>query len=123
MSTIDVNIEVIDSATLIPPIVNDLVTIQSVHSDDKITTPSTDTFVTSKRIRISIRNDGKGLPVKLSTNEEGIYIPELILGNLLTGSNFNDNEVNDNMYILVGVQFFFVFVSSWVLHVTIKLYA
>lgn len=39
---------------------------------------------------ISIYNDGNGIPVQIH-KKEGIYLPELLLGHLLTGSNFNDN--------------------------------
>lgn len=39
---------------------------------------------------ISIYNDGKGIPVVLHP-EYNIYIPELIFGNLLTSSNYDDN--------------------------------
>ncbi|CAM9541852.1 unnamed protein product [Chrysoparadoxa australica] len=40
---------------------------------------------------ISVRNDGRGIPVKIHPTE-GMYIPELVFGHLLTGSNFNDSE-------------------------------
>lgn len=40
---------------------------------------------------ISVYNNGKGIPVELHATE-GIYIPELIFGHLLAGSNFDDNE-------------------------------
>ena len=40
---------------------------------------------------ISIRNDGRGIPVTMH-NTEKIYIPQLIFGHLLTGSNFRDNN-------------------------------
>ena len=40
---------------------------------------------------ISIENDGPGIPV-LIHDKEGIYIPEMIFGHLLTGTNYNDNE-------------------------------
>jgi DNA topoisomerase II len=43
-------------------------------------------------LKISIYNDGKGVPVQLHEAEK-IYIPELIFGHLLTGSNFDDNQV------------------------------
>ena len=39
----------------------------------------------------SIWNDGNHIPVALH-EEEGIYIPELIFGHLLSGSNYNDDE-------------------------------
>jgi DNA topoisomerase-2 len=40
---------------------------------------------------ISVRNDGKGIPVEIH-KEHGIYVPEMIFGHLLTSSNYNDNE-------------------------------
>lgn len=39
---------------------------------------------------ISVWNNGKGIPVR-KHKQENIYIPELVLGNLLTGSNFDDS--------------------------------
>jgi DNA topoisomerase-2 len=41
--------------------------------------------------QISIWNNGNGIPVELHEKEH-IYIPELIFGNLLTSSNYDDNE-------------------------------
>ena len=40
---------------------------------------------------ISIRNNGKSIPVQIHKKEK-IFIPELLFGHLLTGSNFDDNE-------------------------------
>ncbi|KAF2690204.1 type II DNA topoisomerase [Lentithecium fluviatile CBS 122367] len=40
---------------------------------------------------ISVRNDGKGIPIEIH-KEHGIYVPEMIFGHLLTSSNYNDNE-------------------------------
>lgn len=40
---------------------------------------------------ISVRNDGPGVPVVLHP-EYKIYVPELIFGNLLTGSNYDDTQ-------------------------------
>lgn len=40
---------------------------------------------------ISVENDGPGIPVEIHKTE-GIYVPELIFGHLLSGSNFNDDE-------------------------------
>ena len=45
----------------------------------------------SKKDMITIRNDGKGIPVRMHETEK-VYVPELVLGNLLTGSNFDDTE-------------------------------
>lgn len=41
--------------------------------------------------RITVRNNGKGIPVMVHRSEKK-YIPELVLGTLLTGSNFNDTK-------------------------------
>eukprot|EP00941_MAST-03F_sp_MAST-3F-sp1_P004088 g4088.t1 len=38
---------------------------------------------------IEIKNNGKGVPVRMH-KQEGIYVPELVFGYLLTGSNFTD---------------------------------
>ena len=40
---------------------------------------------------ISVWNDGEGIPVELHEKEK-IYIPELIFGNLLTSSNYDQSE-------------------------------
>ncbi|KAJ0411824.1 hypothetical protein ATCC90586_002977 [Pythium insidiosum] len=43
------------------------------------------------RGEISVWNNGKGIPVALH-KEHGVYVPELIFGHLLTGSNFDDKK-------------------------------
>lgn len=40
---------------------------------------------------ISVKNNGKGIPVQMH-KEHGVYVPTLIFGHLLTGSNFDDDE-------------------------------
>ncbi|KAM0484337.1 hypothetical protein ACHAPX_001760 [Trichoderma viride] len=40
---------------------------------------------------ISVENNGKGIPIVMHEKEK-VYIPELIFGHLLAGSNFDDNE-------------------------------
>ncbi len=40
---------------------------------------------------ISIKNNGQGIPITIH-KEYNIYVPELIFGNLLTSSNYNDND-------------------------------
>jgi DNA topoisomerase-2 len=40
---------------------------------------------------IRVYNDGKGIPIQIH-KEENMYVPELVFGHLLTGSNFDDNE-------------------------------
>uniref|UniRef100_A0A914R2L2 DNA topoisomerase (ATP-hydrolyzing) n=1 Tax=Parascaris equorum TaxID=6256 RepID=A0A914R2L2_PAREQ len=41
---------------------------------------------------ISIWNDGEGIPVEMHS-EEGLYVPSLIFGTLLTSSNYDDSEI------------------------------
>ncbi len=40
---------------------------------------------------ISVLNNGRGIPIQLH-KEHKVYVPELIFGHLLTGSNFDDEE-------------------------------
>lgn len=40
---------------------------------------------------ISVMNNGPGIPVVIHS-KNGMYIPEMIFGNLLTGSNYDDTE-------------------------------
>lgn len=40
---------------------------------------------------ISVFNDGRGIPIEMHEHEK-MYVPELIFGNLLTSSNYNDEE-------------------------------
>lgn len=41
---------------------------------------------------IRVLNDGKGIPVQMHA-EHNMYVPELIFGNLLTSSNYNDADL------------------------------
>ena len=43
------------------------------------------------REEVSVMNDGKGIPVQIHKTHK-IYVPELIFGNLLTSSNYEDKE-------------------------------
>ena len=47
--------------------------------------------VDAEKNQISVENNGAGIPVVMHS-EEGVYIPTLIFGHLLTGSNFDDDE-------------------------------
>eukprot|EP00803_Ostreobium_quekettii_P008948 evm.model.scf_153.13 EVM.evm.TU.scf_153.13 scf_153:119338-130787(-) len=42
--------------------------------------------------RIQVWNNGEGIPVEVH-KEEGVYVPELIFGHLLTSSNYDDKEL------------------------------
>jgi DNA topoisomerase II len=62
-------------------------------ADNKVRDSSMDTIkVDIDRIKgtISIYNNGRGIPVVVHA-KEGIYVPELIFGHLLTSSNYDDN--------------------------------
>jgi DNA topoisomerase II len=50
-----------------------------------------DGFNEKKPFTISILNDGKGIPVVLHAKEK-VYVPDLIFGTLLTGSNFSSTS-------------------------------
>ncbi|KAF2099707.1 type II DNA topoisomerase [Rhizodiscina lignyota] len=41
--------------------------------------------------QISVWNNGRGIPIEVH-KKEGIYIPEMIFGHLLTSSNYDDNQ-------------------------------
>lgn len=63
-------------------------------ADNKIRDPSMtkiEVVIDAENNTISIKNDGKGIPVE-HHEKENMYIPELIFGNLLTSSNYDDNE-------------------------------
>jgi DNA topoisomerase II len=40
---------------------------------------------------ITVENNGKGIPVEMHSKEK-VYIPEMVFGHLLAGSNFDDDE-------------------------------
>ena len=63
-------------------------------ADHKQRDPTMDTIrvdVDAATGTISIYNNGQGIPVDIHPTEK-IYIPELIFGHLLTGSNFDDAQ-------------------------------
>lgn len=43
-----------------------------------------------KTQKIEVMNDGNTIPIRI--HEEGVYVPELIFGHLLSSSNFDDND-------------------------------
>lgn len=42
-------------------------------------------------LSLKVWNNGRGVPVEIHA-EEGIYVPEMIFGHLLTSSNYDDSE-------------------------------
>lgn len=47
--------------------------------------------IDAEKNTISVLNDGRGIPVEIHAKEK-IYIPEMIFGNLLTSSNYDDDQ-------------------------------
>lgn len=63
-------------------------------ADNKVRDPTMTTIkvtVDPAAGTVEVYNDGDGIPVKMH-KDEGCYVPELVFGNLLAGSNFDDNE-------------------------------
>ncbi|KAK9367018.1 DNA topoisomerase [Lipomyces kononenkoae] len=63
-------------------------------ADNKVRDPNMDTIKVSidqESGQIVIYNNGRGIPVEMHETEK-MYIPELIFGNLLTSSNYDDDE-------------------------------
>ncbi|KAJ3332095.1 DNA topoisomerase 2 [Blyttiomyces sp. JEL0837] len=63
-------------------------------ADNKIRDPKMDTVrvnIDKEDNRISIYNNGRGIPIQVHATE-GVYVPELIFGHLLTSSNYDDSE-------------------------------
>lgn len=47
--------------------------------------------ISKEKNEITVYNNGKGIPIQVHAKEK-VYVPELIFGHLLTGSNYDDNE-------------------------------
>lgn len=63
-------------------------------ADNKVRDPSMNTMkinIDKEANRISIYNNGRGIPIEVHKTE-GVYVPELIFGHLLTSSNYDDDE-------------------------------
>lgn len=63
-------------------------------ADNKVRDPRMDTLrvdIDQSAGRISIYNNGRGIPIEMHS-KEGVYVPELIFGHLLTSSNYDDDE-------------------------------
>jgi len=83
-------------------IVNKLVNINPgfLKLFDEILTNASDHYIRSGDVKyikinvsndhITIENDGSGIPIEIHKKEK-IFIPEMIFGNLLAGSNFSDD--------------------------------
>ncbi|KAH7306210.1 hypothetical protein KP509_22G002000 [Ceratopteris richardii] len=63
-------------------------------ADNKQRDPSMDSVKVNIDVAqntISVYNNGDGVPVEIH-GEEGVYVPELIFGHLLTSSNYDDSQ-------------------------------
>ncbi|TFK30660.1 DNA topoisomerase II [Coprinopsis marcescibilis] len=63
-------------------------------ADNKINDKTMDTLKVSINVEegtISVFNNGRGIPIEIHS-KEGIYIPEMIFGHLLSSSNYDDDE-------------------------------
>ena len=47
--------------------------------------------IKQKENKIKIKNGGKGIPIQIH-QKYNMYVPQLIFGNLLTSSNYDDNK-------------------------------
>lgn len=62
-------------------------------ADNKQRDPKMDSLkvvIDPEKNLISVYNNGDGVPVEVH-QEEGVYVPEMIFGHLLTSSNYDDN--------------------------------
>eukprot|EP00250_Pteridium_aquilinum_P019523 c24465_g1_i1 orf=369-4922(-) len=63
-------------------------------ADNKQRDPSMDSVkvdINVEQNTISVYNNGDGVPVEIH-GEEGVYVPEMIFGHLLTSSNYDDSQ-------------------------------
>lgn len=63
-------------------------------ADNKVNDPGMKNLkveIDKENLTISVFNDGRGIPIEMH-EKENMYVPELIFGNLLTSSNYDDDE-------------------------------
>jgi len=64
-------------------------------ADNKIRDPSMNRLevkIDQRTNTVSVWNNGRGIPVIKHKKYDNIYVPELVMGNLLAGSNFDDTQ-------------------------------
>jgi DNA topoisomerase-2 len=72
-------------------IFDEVLTNATDHASRDSTCTSIKVDFDKKTGEISVWNNGSGIPVVIH-KEHNIYVPELIFGHLLSGSNYNDND-------------------------------
>jgi DNA gyrase/topoisomerase IV subunit B len=72
-------------------IFDEVLTNATDHSFRDSTVKSIKVEYSQESGEISIWNDGNGIPIELH-KEHNIYVPELIFGHLLSGSNYDDSQ-------------------------------
>lgn len=72
-------------------IFDEILTNATDHSFRDITVKSIKVEYSKDTGEISVWNDGSGIPIEYH-KEHKMYIPELIFGHLLSGSNYNDSD-------------------------------
>ncbi|KAJ7226116.1 DNA topoisomerase II, partial [Mycena pura] len=93
----ETNRMVLREVTFVPgffKIVDEILVNAADHKAHQISDPSMDTLKVDVDVEegtISVYNTGHGIPIEIHSTEK-VYIPELIFGNLLAGSNFDDTE-------------------------------
>ncbi|ODQ67105.1 type II DNA topoisomerase, partial [Nadsonia fulvescens var. elongata DSM 6958] len=82
------------SVTIVPGLYKIFDEILVNAADNKIRDPAMDELrvdIDVENNTVSIFNNGKGIPIQMH-EKENMYIPELIFGNLLTSSNYDDDQ-------------------------------
>lgn len=90
----DTNRMVLREVTFVPGFFKIVDEILVNAADHKIVDANMDTLkveVDVEECTISVYNNGHGIPIEIHSTEN-VYIPELIFGHLLAGSNFDDDE-------------------------------
>ena len=63
-------------------------------ADNKVRDPTQTLIkveINAESNEISIMNNGRGIPIEIH-KEHNVYVPELIFGQMMTSSNYDDEE-------------------------------
>lgn len=75
-------------------IFDEIITNSSDHAHRPGTKVTTIKIDIDKDFNISVYNDGSSIPVEIH-KDENVYVPEMIFGHLMTGTNYDDSEVRE----------------------------